>query len=246
MSLLARSPDACSQATVLALRDFSPKSPSGFSLAPLTLSLEAGRSLALVGPTGAGKSLLLHALIDPALRFEGRYTLGGEPVDHPGAPRVRAQIGMCFQQDALLDDRSALDNVADALRGRGLPDAERRAREALELVGLAYAATRDIRALSGGMRRRLGIARAMAVAPRLLLCDEPTRGLDPEGARRIMDLLLSWTEASGAALIVATHDVDVALPPMDQVVWLHAGALQFIGPPAALPTGTAFRPRDLP
>ena len=201
----------------------------GLALGPLDLHVAPGEVIAVVGASGAGKSLLLAALAGLA----------------PSNATHGLTVGMVFQSAALDDSCSALENVARAARARAVPSADETARAWLGAVGLADALHKGPRQLSGGMRRRVSLARALAVAPELLLLDDPTAGLDPRTPREVLALALRGGAAAPPTLI-ATHDLDEVVPRAQRVLVLEQGRLAFLGPPSELaPQGrlAAFRPR---
>jgi len=173
------------------------------------LDLQAGRLCVIEGPSGSGKTTLLHlaALLDPPSR--GEVIFNGRPVESAAlaADLRRREIGMIFQRFHLLPHRSALENVAFRFRYLGVSDSEAkcRAEVALNEVGLAYAADRPARLLSGGEMQRVAIARALVVPPRLLLADEPTGNLDADSAALVIALLRGCRDR-GIAVLVATHN----------------------------------------
>ena len=177
------------------------------------LELPASRRTVVVGPNGAGKSTLLlalHGLLEPSAgRIEGV----------PSRPR----LALVFQRPVMLR-RSVRANVGHALKVAGVPGAERerRAEAALADVGLAYAAQRPARALSGGEQQRLAIARAQALEPDCLLLDEPTSSLDPAAGAAIERHLLALS-ARGTGLVMTTHDLAQARRVAEHVVMMHRG-----------------------
>lgn len=218
----------------------------GFCVGPVDLSLAAGEAVAVVGRAGAGKSLLLSGLVGLAPLAAGDVHVGGLPLDDAHLPALRRSLAFCFQRDALLDDETALENVAFALRARGLDGIPRRAREALSAVGLGEAAAKLPSELSGGMRKRLGVARALACEPALLLGDAVTDGLDPSTAAEVLARLFSRVRAGEMAALLATHDVDAVLPLVDRVLVLEEGRVVYAGDAAGLhqrPMLAAFAPR---
>jgi ABC-type multidrug transport system ATPase subunit len=219
----------------------------GARAGPFELELEPGQSWALVGPAGSGKSLLMSALVGLADVSAGRVHIGGDALDREAPAAARRHVGFCFQRDALLADETVLANVLVGVRARGLVDeAEARARAALEDVGLSAAADRFVRELSGGMRRRLGLARALACDPDVLLCDDVTAGLDPLTAGEVLDRLLAPVRAGRACALLTAHDVDAVLPRTDGVTVLDEGAVAYHGPVADLASHerlSAFAPR---
>jgi ABC-type multidrug transport system ATPase subunit len=151
-----------------------------------------------------------------------------------------ARTAMVFQRDALDDARTALENV---LVSAGSVAS---AREALARVGLAAHEDVRPRMLSGGMRKRVGIARALAAQPELVLADEPTAGLDPRTASEVLDALFASAHSTRAAVIIATTDVDVVLPRASRALFVHEGRLLLDGPASALANDArtaAFAPR---
>ncbi len=175
-----------------------------------------GAITGVVGPSGSGKTLLLLAL---AGLLPAAITSGQARVDQP--------IGMVFSNDALDDGRSALGNVVDAaLAAQGAADLDAAvadSRALLSALGLdAAAQQRPPRFLSGGQRKRVGIARALVIRPRTLLLDDATAGLDPVTAREVVDLIVQrLADLPGACALFATQDVDTVLPRLSRTLWLH-------------------------
>ncbi|OGQ18161.1 MAG: hypothetical protein A2138_27380 [Deltaproteobacteria bacterium RBG_16_71_12] len=201
----------------------------GLVLGPVSLRVEPGQVVAVLGATGAGKSLLLAALAGLA----------------PSTFAHELTVGMVFQSAALDEACSAFDNVARATRARNVPSPEDAARAALAAVGLGDALTKLPRQLSGGMRRRVALARALAVAPELLLLDDPTAGLDPRTTREVLALALG-RGSNAPPTVLATHDLDEVVPRVDRVLVLEAGRVVFAGAPDELSrhgAARAFAPR---
>jgi NitT/TauT family transport system ATP-binding protein len=187
------------------------------ALSGIDLSVPSGRFVSLIGPSGCGKSTLLRLVADLIVPTEGRIeAIGGTPRQ----ARLARKIGFVFQEAALLDWRRILDNVALPLELRGTPSRERndRARELLGLVGLAGFETSWPRQLSGGMRQRAAIARALSTEPPLLLMDEPFGALDQITRDRLNMELIRIHEATGVTILFVTHSIREAVLLSDTVV----------------------------
>jgi lipoprotein-releasing system ATP-binding protein len=194
------------------------------------LALWPGQSIALVGPSGAGKSTLLH------LAGLLEHPDAGEVfIDKVATSRLsdiertrlrRTEIGFVYQFHHLLPEFSALENVIlpQMIRGLGRREASRRAAELLNYLGLRERLAHRPAELSGGEQQRVAIARAVANAPRILLADEPTGNLDPNTAEHVFGALTQLVRASNLALIVATHNMDIA-QRMDRRITLRDGRI---------------------
>ncbi len=188
------------------------------ALRGVDLALDAGRKLAILGANGAGKSVLLRVLHGLVAPTAGEVRWGGSTL------RPRAQA-MVFQRPVLLR-RTVLANVEYALRVNGITgyDAIRRAHSALDRVGLDKLADRQARVLSGGEQQRLALARAWALAPRLLFLDEPTASLDPAAAAEV-ERIVEGIHADGAAVVLTTHNLGQARRFAHDIAFLHEGRL---------------------
>ena len=203
-----------------------------------SFSVEAGSFVSIIGPTGCGKSTLLRAIAGLVPYTSGQITWKGQPITVPGKDRA-----VVFQNPALLPWRTVLRNAAYGVEGHGHPraEAERRAKEMLEMVGLSQFADRYPHELSGGMQQRVNLARALAVDPDILLLDEPFSALDSQ-TREVMggELLRIW-EATAKTAILITHQIDEAVFLSDTVVVLSAGPRSVVKHVVPITLG---RPRD--
>jgi len=200
------------------------------------LRLAAGRTHALVGPGGAGKTLLLKMLATLLPPDEGTLRLFGAPVDPDDATAlrtIRARIGMQFQNLALFDFLSVGDNVAFPLVQDRDPPSERevadRVDAALEAVRLGASGPLAVQELSGGMQRRVAVARAAIGGPELLLFDDPSGGLDPVTTSRIFALIGAMQARSGCTVVIASHDIDRLARVCTDFHVVHSGRVIFSG-----------------
>ncbi|MFH1811092.1 MAG: ATP-binding cassette domain-containing protein [Pseudomonadota bacterium] len=203
----------------------------------VSLEVARGRTTVLVGPSGAGKSTVLRLLVGLTWPDAGRILVGDTDItqlSHRALLEVRTRFGMLFQEGALFNSMSVLDNVAFPLRHHArLPASERRQRalDKLAAVGLdAEMAGRTPDQLSGGQRKRVGLARALALDPEIVLFDEPTSGLDPVTSSAIDALILDIAARLHTTFLVITHDVHSCAAIADDVGLLYQGRLQAFGP----------------
>jgi phospholipid/cholesterol/gamma-HCH transport system ATP-binding protein len=216
--------------TVLDVRDLATTLGGKTIHRGVTLSVARGEVVALIGGSGSGKSVLLREIIGLIRPAAGTITLLGEPV-WPLLPermaRLRQRFGVLFQDGALFSSLTVEQNVATPLREhtRLAPaDCLRLARLKLALVGLpADAAGKMPSELSGGMRKRVALARALALDPELLFLDEPTSGLDPVSARAFDRLLRLLADSLGLTVFLVTHDLDTLLSITDRAIVLADG-----------------------
>ena len=192
-----------------------------------SLTVASGDFVALMGPSGCGKSTLLNLIAGLDVADEGTITVAGELVTGRTEDELsqlrRRHIGIVFQFFNLLEGMTVLENVAlpAVIAGSKRKQAETRARDLLDLLGLGEKAKAVPGALSGGQRQRLAIARALANEPTLLLADEPTGALDSEGGQEVIELL-SRLHAGGQTIILVTHDAGVAAAA-DRIVRMRDG-----------------------
>lgn len=184
------------------------------ALAQIDLEIEAGEIFGIIGLSGAGKSTLVRCMNLLERPSEGRVIVDGNELtalDEKALRKSRRSIGMIFQGFNLLMQRTALDNVTFPLEiaGVGRREARSKARELLEMVGLADRADAYPAQLSGGMKQRVAIARALATDPKVLLCDEATSALDPTTTLSILELLKDLNRKLGVTLVIITHEMKV-------------------------------------
>jgi len=217
------------------------------ALQPTMLDFHAGEFAVLLGPSGAGKSSLLRAVNGLAAASGEVIHAGiGELATSAAIRAARRRTGMVFQQHHLVRRQSALANVLQGRLGRypawrtlwPLPRRDRElALRCLERVGLFDKALARVDQLSGGEQQRVGIARALAQQPRLLLADEPVASLDPATSHRLMELLREIARTDSMLAIVSLHQVEIARRFGDRIIGLRAGRVVFDGRPEALDAG---------
>ncbi|WP_256289957.1 ABC transporter ATP-binding protein [Halobellus inordinatus] len=189
------------------------------ALSGVDFTVDDGEFVCLVGPSGCGKTTLFRTIAGLEAATDGEIRLDGDPVTGPGTDR-----GMVFQEYGLFPWRTVRENVAFGLEEQGVPEPERSSRvgEMLGLVGLAEFADAYPKELSGGMKQRVGIARALAVDPEILLADEPFGSVDAQTRDMLHEELLRiWSETEKTVLFV-THDVEEAVKLSDRVVVMAA------------------------
>ena len=203
----------------------------------VTLDIHRGETLVIMGGSGCGKSVLLKHLNGLLRPDQGEVSVSGialSQLDEDALTPIRCKVGMLFQMGALFDSLTVGENVAYALREHHLlPAAEipARVRECLRMVELAGTEALMPAELSGGMRKRAALARALALEPEALLYDEPTTGLDPVVAAKINHLIRDVQRRLGLTAVVVTHDLGSAFFVADRMAFLHEGRIRFIGTP---------------
>jgi phospholipid/cholesterol/gamma-HCH transport system ATP-binding protein len=197
----------------------------------VSFDVPAGCGFVILGRSGTGKSVTLRHIIGLVRPDKGRVFVGDDEISAlkgPDLSRVRRTIGFLFQNAALFDSISVGENVAFPMRRHtdaSDSDIVAKAREKLEAVGLEKEFDKMPAALSGGMRKRAGLARALALDPQILLVDEPSAGLDPITAGEIDQLLLDLKEQGGTTLIVVTHNIPSARKLGDELIMLDEGKI---------------------
>ena len=202
----------------------------------LDLEIRKGETLTVIGGSGTGKSVLLKCLIGLQFPDAGRVMFDGQDVtglSEDDFLPVRRRVAMVFQGAALFDSLTVGENIAYPLReqDRAMPEEEvhRKVKRKLELVNLPGIEDMRPSDLSGGMRKRVGLARAIATDPEVILWDEPTTGLDPISTRVIDDLIVSMKRQLGCTSIVITHDMDSAFRVSDRMAMLHGRRIVQVG-----------------
>lgn len=200
----------------------------------VSFSLREGETLGLLGPSGTGKSVLLRSLIGLDVIDEGEIIYRGSRIDQLSEKqfcKVRTKISYSFQSGALFDSISVFENVAYPLFEHTRlkeSEIESQVMEILEVVNMADARDLMPSDLSGGMQKRVGLARSMALHPDILLYDEPTAGLDPINVEMVIDVMKKF-KRKGLSGIFVTHDIPAALKICDRVVILRQGKVGFTG-----------------
>ena len=201
----------------------------------ITLSVQEGEIISLLGASGTGKSVLLKELIGLIKPDKGDIFVMGKNVaqmNEDALIKLRVHVGMLFQGAALFDSLTVFENIAYPLREHlNLSEVEIRSRvsEKLQLVGLKGIEAKMPDELSGGMKKRVGLARAIATDPEIILYDEPTTGLDPITAQRINDLIMELQKKLGITTIVVTHDLHCVKTVSDRIAMLHEGKIIVVG-----------------
>lgn len=201
----------------------------------LSLSIAEGRTTVIVGPSGGGKSVLVKTIEGLVVPRSGQVLVDDEDVfalNRKELSRVRQKLSMLFQGAALFDSLSVFQNVALPLTEHTkmtFPEIEKVVAEKLELVGLAGTGDQMPGELSGGMRKRVGLARAIALEPKYIIYDEPTTGLDPAIAREINALIVHLKQTLKLTSIVITHDLECMEQVGEHIVMLLDGRISFEG-----------------
>lgn len=203
----------------------------------LELRVKRGETLVVLGPSGCGKTVLLKLIIGLLKPERGRILVDGTnlaTLNRKGLYLLRRRFGMVFQGAALFDSMTVRENVGLGLRERGglsRKEIEEEVDKTLELVGMGEMGALWPAELSGGMKKRVGLARAIAMNPEIMLYDEPTTGLDPQMAEAINGLILSLKKRFAITSMAVTHDIGSARKIADRIALLHEGRIGFEGSP---------------
>ena len=205
-------------------------------LKDINLTVAKGEVLVVIGPSGSGKSTMCRTINRLETIDSGEILIEGEPLPQEGKElaRVRAEVGMVFQQFNLWSHKTILQNVTlgpTTVLGMKKDEAEARAMELLERVGVAEQAAKVPAQLSGGQQQRVAIARSLAMNPKALLFDEPTSALDPEMINEVLDVMVELA-GQGMTMVVVTHEMNFARRVADRVVFMADGQIVEEGAPA--------------
>jgi phospholipid/cholesterol/gamma-HCH transport system ATP-binding protein len=206
-------------------------------LAGIDFTIEPGETVTLIGGSGIGKSVTLKLIVGLLKPEAGQILIEGEdivPLAEDQLIRIRKKIGMVFQGSALFDSLSVAENIAYPLREHtAMSEREIRERitETLYMVGLEGVEDKDPADLSGGMRKRVALARAIALTPRIILYDEPTTGLDPINTEKINELIVDMNRKLAVTSVVVTHDMRSAFKVSNRIGLLDKGKIVIVGTP---------------
>ena len=220
---------------VISIRNLVRKFGSQTVLDGITLDIHRGETMVVMGGSGCGKSTLLRHLIGSLVPTEGTVSVFGQPLhtlDERGLNELRRRVGVLFQSGALFNSMTIADNVALPLREHTtLDDAiiDIQVKIKLELVGLREHAEKLPAQISGGMKKRAGLARALALDPEVLFYDEPSAGLDPVTSAEIDQLIVALTKQLGVTSVVVTHEMDSAFAIADRMMMLDKGRVLMVG-----------------
>ncbi|WP_055694100.1 ectoine/hydroxyectoine ABC transporter ATP-binding protein EhuA [Streptomyces prasinopilosus] len=206
----------------------------------LDFSVDAGKHVTLIGPSGSGKTTILRVLMTLLKPDEGTVTVDGEqlfPAPEKQVREIRKKIGMVFQHFNLFPNMTVLRNITEApvtVLGLSRDEAEERARELLEMVGLTEHTDKHPAQLSGGQQQRVAIARALAMRPQVLLLDEVTSALDPELVAGVLDVLRDIARSTDITMLCVTHEMGFARDISDRVLMFDHGRIIESAPPEKL------------
>ena len=218
-------------------------------LRDIDLSVNRGEVVVVIGPSGSGKSTLCRTINRLETIDKGVIRLDGQPLPQEGKQlaELRAEVGMVFQSFNLFAHKTILENVTLGpikVRGKGRAEAEQRARELLDRVGVAEQAGKYPAQLSGGQQQRVAIARALAMDPKVMLFDEPTSALDPEMIAEVLEVMVDLADR-GMTMIVVTHEMGFARRAANRVVFMSDGqVVEQSDPESFFTTPRSDRARD--
>ncbi|KQV26715.1 MULTISPECIES: amino acid ABC transporter ATP-binding protein [unclassified Microcella] len=206
-------------------------------LKDISTTVQRGEVVVVIGPSGSGKSTFCRAINRLETIDSGQIRIDGTPLPEEGTAlaALRADVGMVFQSFNLFAHKTVLENVTLApmrVRGTSKAEAEKRAMELLDRVGVANQAQKMPAQLSGGQQQRVAIARALAMDPKLMLLDEPTSALDPEMINEVLDVMVQLAK-DGMTMIVVTHEMGFARRAADRVLFMADGRILEDAPPAS-------------
>ena len=209
----------------------------------ISFKIEEGESVVIIGGSGCGKSVLLKHIIGLMTPDSGDVLIDEQSIVHMNEReliQVRSKFGMLFQSAALFDSLTVEENIGFVLRKQGVPDAERKERvaEALEMVELPGTEKKKPAELSGGMRKRVGLARAIVYKPRIVVYDEPTTGLDPIVSDAIDQLIIRVSERLKVTSIVVTHDTRSMRRVGKRILYMRNGKIYIDGTPEQIFSST--------
>lgn len=226
--------------TMIEVKDLHKSFGESRVLLGLNLSITEGTTCVILGGSGSGKTVLMKHMIGLLKPESGQVLVEGEdvvPLESEDLARMRRKMGMVFQGAALFDSMTVYENVSFPLREHTLASEDEMrevVRQKLEIVGLRNIEDRYPSDLSGGMRKRVGLARAIVLSPKIVLYDEPTTGLDPITTDYVDQMILEAKARLGVTSVVISHDVASAFKVADQIAFLAQGVIVEQGPPGIM------------
>ena len=239
-SPLNSQPETLNSSAMIEVRGLAKRIGDQEILRGVNLSVEKGETLVIIGRSGVGKSVLLKHLIGLMTPDAGKISIDGESIiglSERQLAAIRRKVGILFQGGALFDSMTVEENIAFPLHEAGERDPAKiaeKVREMLEVIELEGEQTKMPVNLSGGMKKRVGLARSIVQRPSCVLYDEPTAGLDPVVSDSINRLIRRLQKRYGVTSIVVTHDMKSAFHIADHIAYLHEGQIYFYGTPQEL------------
>jgi general L-amino acid transport system ATP-binding protein len=205
------------------------------ALRNVSLTVKKREVVVVIGPSGSGKSTFIRCINRLEEHQSGEIAVDGIPLTHDvrNIEQIRSETGMVFQQFNLFPHLTVMENITLApihVRKKRKPEAEQKAMELLERVGIPEQAKKYPGQLSGGQQQRVAIARSLAMEPKIMLFDEPTSALDPEMIKEVLDVMQELAE-SGMTMLVVTHEMGFAKEVADRIVFMDAGEVVEVGTP---------------